>query len=304
MYLDALLADQPLTGRPGAEAGRRPSARPHDRRLPGGDHARDFWMSSIGSAFRLSLVDPGDHARQDRRHQAPDPIRRQWFAKRKSIAAILKEVMTNEASTLLDTDAAQQGARCRCGAAGARRRPCRRGLCTVTVTVWDDDPRHRRREAAPGREGDSGSRLHLHGGDRQCRRRPGWARCRDIVYANVRQPPVSTLNPRPYDPALRGLGGPARDEHLDAPPLFFGGDRRRDARSAFSLHVGDVGHTLVVGPTGAGQIRAAGADGVAVSALRAMHRSSLSTSAARSARPRSPWAAIGTDLGGALTRRC
>src|SRR5258706_716835 len=32
-------------------------------------------------------------------------IRRQWFAKRKSIAAILKEVMTNEASTLLDTDA-------------------------------------------------------------------------------------------------------------------------------------------------------------------------------------------------------
>ena len=29
-------------------------------------------------------------------------IRRQWFAKRKSIAAILKEVMTNEASALLD----------------------------------------------------------------------------------------------------------------------------------------------------------------------------------------------------------
>ena len=27
-------------------------------------------------------------------------IRRQWFAKRKSIAAILKEVMTNEASAL------------------------------------------------------------------------------------------------------------------------------------------------------------------------------------------------------------
>jgi type IV secretory pathway VirB4 component len=30
---------------------------------------------------------------------------RQWFAKRKSVAAILKEVMTNEASALLDTDA-------------------------------------------------------------------------------------------------------------------------------------------------------------------------------------------------------
>src|SRR5260370_8097667 len=32
-------------------------------------------------------------------------IRRQWFAKRKSLGAILKEVMTNEASALLDTDA-------------------------------------------------------------------------------------------------------------------------------------------------------------------------------------------------------
>ncbi|WP_141678717.1 hypothetical protein, partial [Acinetobacter baumannii] len=31
-------------------------------------------------------------------------IRRQWFAKRKSIAAIVKEVMTNEASTLVDSD--------------------------------------------------------------------------------------------------------------------------------------------------------------------------------------------------------
>jgi hypothetical protein len=32
-------------------------------------------------------------------------IRRQWFAKRKSIMAILKEVMTNEASVLMDSDA-------------------------------------------------------------------------------------------------------------------------------------------------------------------------------------------------------
>src|SRR3546814_1127125 len=37
-------------------------------------------------------------------------IRRQWFAKRKSVAAILKEVMTNEASTLLDSDASNKAA--------------------------------------------------------------------------------------------------------------------------------------------------------------------------------------------------
>src|SRR3546814_18821773 len=37
-------------------------------------------------------------------------IRRQWFAKRKSVAAILREVMTNEASTLLDSAASKKAA--------------------------------------------------------------------------------------------------------------------------------------------------------------------------------------------------
>src|SRR5262249_61413491 len=42
------------------------------------------------------------------------------------------------------------------------------------------------------------------------------------------------------------------DEHLGAPPLFFA---RTEGSTPFrfSLHVGDVGHTLVVGPTGAGK---------------------------------------------------
>src|SRR6202041_2880144 len=45
---------------------------------------------------------------------------------------------------------------------------------------------------------------------------------------------------------------PARDEHFNAPPLFFA----RTAGSTpfrLSLHVGDGGHTLIVGPTGAGK---------------------------------------------------
>ena len=46
--------------------------------------------------------------------------------------------------------------------------------------------------------------------------------------------------------------GPARDEHFGAPPLFFG-KTEGSTPFRFSLHVGDVGHTLVVGPTGAGK---------------------------------------------------
>ncbi|MBP0652098.1 hypothetical protein J8J40_34060, partial [Mycobacterium tuberculosis] len=42
------------------------------------------------------------------------------------------------------------------------------------------------------------------------------------------------------------------DEHFAAPPLLFG-KTEGSTPFRFSLHVGDVGHTLVVGPTGAGK---------------------------------------------------
>src|SRR5258708_13345251 len=46
--------------------------------------------------------------------------------------------------------------------------------------------------------------------------------------------------------------GEARDHHFKAPPLFLA-KTEGSTPFRFSLHVGDVGHTLVVGPTGAGK---------------------------------------------------
>src|SRR6202044_2317509 len=46
--------------------------------------------------------------------------------------------------------------------------------------------------------------------------------------------------------------GEARDNHFQAPPLFLA-KTEGSTPFRFSLHVGDVGHTLVVGPTGAGK---------------------------------------------------
>src|SRR6202007_2080693 len=43
-----------------------------------------------------------------------------------------------------------------------------------------------------------------------------------------------------------------RNEHLAGPPLFFA-KTEGSTPFRFSPHVGDVGHTLVVGPTGAGK---------------------------------------------------
>jgi type IV secretion system protein VirB4 len=72
------------------------------------------------------------------------------------------------------------------------------------------------------------------------------------VYGNVRQPPINTLNLAHMIPLSAVWAGPERDEHFAAPPLLFG-KTEGSTPFRFSLHVGDVGHTLVVGPTGAGK---------------------------------------------------
>ena len=72
------------------------------------------------------------------------------------------------------------------------------------------------------------------------------------VYANVRQPPISTLNLAHMMPFSAVWAGPERDEHLRSSPLLYG-KAEGSTPFRFSLHVGDVGHTLVVGPTGSGK---------------------------------------------------
>lgn len=72
------------------------------------------------------------------------------------------------------------------------------------------------------------------------------------VYANVRQPPISTLNLAHMMPLSAVWAGPKKDEHLDAPPLFYAKTEGAPP-FRFSLHVGDVGHAVIVDPTGAGK---------------------------------------------------
>ncbi|OGS53147.1 MAG: conjugal transfer protein TrbE, partial [Erythrobacter sp. RIFCSPHIGHO2_12_FULL_63_10] len=178
-------------------------------------------------------------------------IRRQWFAKRKSVAAILKEVMTGEASVLLDSDASNKAADA--DAALQELGADMQGLAyvTATVTVWDEDASLAAEKlrlvekVIQGRdftviaEGMNAIEAWLGS-------LPGH------VYANVRTPPISTLNLAHMIPLSAVWAGPERDEHLRAAPLFYA---RTEGSTPFrfSLHVGDVGHTLIVGPTGAGK---------------------------------------------------
>ncbi|KRE12640.1 conjugal transfer protein TrbE [Bosea sp. Root483D1] len=250
IYLDALLADQPLTGGLALRLGDQ-----HLRVLtivgfptattPGLLDDLNRLAFPYRWSTRAILLDKTDATR------LLTKIRRQWFAKRKSIAALLKEVMTNEQSVLLDTDAANKAADADLALQELGQDMAGLAYVTATITVWDADPRladEKLRLAEKVIQGRDFTAMveTVNAVDAWLGSLPGHA------YANVRQPPISTLNLAHMIPLSAVWAGPERDEHFDAPPLLFG---KTEGATPFrlSLHVGDVGHTLVVGPTGAGK---------------------------------------------------
>lgn len=250
MHLDALLADTPFIG------GLEPRLGEHHLRTLSiiGFPSATFpgildELNRLAFPYRWSTraicLDKTDAAKLLTR------IRRQWFAKRKSIGAILKEIMTNEAATLLDSDAANKALDADEALQELGADIVGWAYVTATLTVMDEDPRVadeqlrlaekivQSRDFTAIREGVNAVEAWLGS-------LPGQ------LYANVRQPPISTLNLAHMIPLSAVWAGPAWNAHLDGPPLFYA---QTDGSTPFrvSLHVGDVGHSLVVGPTGAGK---------------------------------------------------
>jgi type IV secretion system protein VirB4 len=249
-YLDALLADEPLVG------GLEPRLGDH--------HLRTLTITGFPSVTFPGLLDElnrqGFGYRWCSRAIMLDKtdatklltkIRRQWFAKRKSVAAILKEVMTNEASTLMDSDASNKAADADMALQELGADEAGIAYVTATVTVWDKDA------------GLAAEKLRLvekiiQSRDFTCtiegvNALEAWfGSLPGHIYANVRQPPVSTLNLAHLIPLSAVWAGAERDEHFGDSPLLYG---KTEGSTPFrlTLHVGDVGHTLVVGPTGAGK---------------------------------------------------
>jgi type IV secretion system protein VirB4 len=250
MHLDALLADEMLVG------GLTPQL--------GSKHLRCLVVTGFPASTVPGMLDElnrlGFAYRWTTRAICLDKvsaqrmltrIRRLWFSKRKSLAAIIKEVLTNEASVLVDSDAANKSAEADAALQDLGADIAGYAYVTTTITVLGDAPR------------DADLKLQaiekiVRGRDFACiaetlNALEAWlGSLPGNPYANVRQPPVSTLNLAHIMPVSAVWAGPDRDAHLGAPPLFHA--RTQGATPfRFSLHVGDVGHTLIVGPTGSGK---------------------------------------------------
>ena len=250
VYLDALLADEPLTG--GLEPMLGTS---HLRVMTVRGFPASTWpgllddLNRLGFPYRWTtrflFLDKADGEKELTR------LRRQWFAKRKGIVTLLRETIYQQEIPLVDSDAANKAVDADEALQTLGSDQVAFGYITATVVVWDEDARiaAERLKAVErviqGR-GFTTSPETLNAVEAWLSSIPGH------VYANVRQPIVSTLNLAHLMPLSAVWAGPERNEHLDGPPLLI---TRTEGATPFRLttHVGDVGHALVVGPTGAGK---------------------------------------------------
>jgi type IV secretion system protein VirB4 len=249
-YLDALIADTPLAG------GLEPVLGDKELRTvtilgfpslsrPGILDA----LNHLGFAYRwttrfLSLDKP-DAARALTRY------RRQWFNKRKSVTALLREILYNEPARLLDSDADNKVVDADQALQALGADYVAFGYLTATITVMADtgkeaEERVRAIERVVNGLGFTAMRERQNAIEAWLSGLPGQ------VYANVRQPLVHTLNFAHLMPLSSVWAGPEGDEHLGGPPLLLA-ETSGSTPFRLSAHVGDVGHMLVVGPTGAGK---------------------------------------------------
>jgi len=249
-HLDALLADAPLAGGLSPMLGNE-----HLRVLTVRGFPATTWpgllddLNHLGFAYRWSTrFICLDKAAAERELTT---LRRHWFSKRKGLVAMLRETLTQETSPLVDSDADNQAADADRALQELGSDAVAYGYVTATVVVSDPDP------AVADEQRKAVERVIQGRGfvtvPESFNAVEAWlSSVPGQVYANVRQPLISTLNLAHLLPFSAVWAGPERNAHLNGAALMV---TRTGGATPFRLvtHVGDVGHTLVVGPTGAGK---------------------------------------------------
>ncbi len=249
-HIDALLADCPLTGGVAPMLGNE-----HIRSVSVRGFPAKGWPGLLDDVNRLSFSYRWvtRFICMDKPHAESElgKVRRLWFSKRKGVLALLKENIFQQESPLVDNDATNKAADADEALQELGSDAVAFGYITATVVVTDVDPKvadEKRRaiERAIQNKGFVVVSETINAVEAWLSSIPGQ------VYANVRQPPVSTLNLAHLMPLSAVWAGPERNPHLDGPALML---TRTDGATPFRLsnHIGDVGHALVIGPTGSGK---------------------------------------------------
>ncbi|MCS4309497.1 type IV secretion system protein VirB4 [Rheinheimera pacifica] len=177
--------------------------------------------------------------------------RNKWFSKRKSIWAIAGEALGLNLSSSVDQDAVDKAGSVDDSIALSKRDAVSHGYYTGTLLLWDKDlsVASDRIEAVKKiieRFGYTCIVETTNAVQAFLGAIPG------NTYSNVRAPMINTLNLCHIMPVSNVWAGHQRNTHLNDVPLIIGKTR---GETPFRLvtHEGDVGHFVVLGPTGAGK---------------------------------------------------
>lgn len=250
MYLDALLPDMPLL--PGLEP------------KLGNSHLRVISVLGYPTLTSPGLLDKLNHLdfeyRWVSRFLPLDKIdaekeianeQRRWWSKRKSVFQLVQETITGNETALVDNDAHNKAADADLARQCIAADMVSFGYFTPCIVVWDRDLTRLERkirdvEAIINGLGYATIEESLNAVDAWFGSIPGFCR------ANVRRPLMSSINLAHQLPLSATWAGPKTNKCLDGPVLLH---CQTDGKTPFrlSLHVGDVGHAMVIGPTGGGK---------------------------------------------------
>ena len=250
MYLDAVLVDTPLT------AGISPKL--------GDFHLRTLSILRFPSSTVPAILDQLNHLPCEYRwvtrflpldkwdaEKVLKSYRRQWFAKRKGILTLLTEAMNKSESQMIDSGALRKSQDADAALQELSEDYVSFGYFTATVTVWDLDlnrVQEKRRDMERVIAGMGFATIHenINGIEAWLSSLPGH------THANVRVPIIHSLNLAHLIPFSCPWAGPTYCHHLNDVVLSYA---RTAGDTPFRLgsFVGEVGHQMIVGPTGAGK---------------------------------------------------
>lgn len=249
-HFDALLPDAPLVG------GLAPKL--------GAKHLKIISVRSFVTETEPGLLDALNRLaisyrwvsrflpldREDARREF-EKTRKRWYSKRKGLGTMVREALFKEESTLQDNDAANQAADADLALQELGAEALAAGFATLVVIVAEESEDAANEAVRQIQQVTDGMGFvtqleSVNAVEAWLGSLPGSA------YADVRRPIMLTPSLSHLLPTSAVWAGPTHNHHLNAPPLML---TATDGATPFrlDLHVGDVGHTMIVGPTGAGK---------------------------------------------------
>lgn len=188
--------------------------------------------------------------REDARKEL-EKIRKRWFSQRVGLGAMLRAALFKDEPVLHDNAAANHAGDADMALQELGADAIGAGYATLTLTIAEEDENvaieavRQIQQVADGMgfvtQVETVNAIEAWLGSL-----PG------SPYADVRRPILLTPSLAHLLPTSAVWAGPERNAHLGSPPLML---TATDGATPFrlDLHAGDVGHTMIVGPTGAGK---------------------------------------------------